>query len=103
MAVHGNETVERAHKNALAIIRSSSSLVAAVKRGTTHAPYWIDATGYPSRRIKDPHEPRIKLCYLDLVKLLRRLDREQLRADSKDFTRVRSNGPYRSLGAAFPN
>lgn len=103
MSVHANETVERAHKNALAIVASSASLVAAVKRATTHAPYWIDATDYPPRKIKDPHEPRIKQGYLDLVKVLKGVSQQQLRTDSKDFTQVRPNGPYRALGAVFPN
>jgi hypothetical protein len=103
MSVYDNETVERAHKNALAIVRSSASLVAAVKRATTHAPYWIDATDYPPRKIRDPHEPRIKQGYLDLIKVLKGVSRQQLRTDSKDFTQVRPNGPYRALGAVFPN
>ena len=58
MSVDANERTDRAHKDALQIVKSSASLVAAVGRAATHAPYWIDATNYPPRRIGDPHEPQ---------------------------------------------
>ena len=103
MSVNANESIHKAHKDALTIVKSSASLVAAVEQAATHAPYWIDATSYPSKRMPDLHEPKIKLCYVNLVTILRGLNRAQLRSDSKCFTQIRLNGPYRTLLGVFPS
>jgi hypothetical protein len=103
MAPQMVDSINGAHESALEIVSSCASLLAAVKSGVTEAPYRIDATGLRPRKIMSPHEPRIKLCYFNLRKLMERVNKEWHRLASRPFTQLRVHGPFRSLGRVYPS